>query len=199
MEKVTLSFKKNGKDKLLFDNHDLDRLIIENYGYEEYFYFNDLEDILKGIKMYIYFNDKVESIDLDFLMILSNDKFIFNKKEIDINNNKNKTSKLEDDILKFMIKNGSYKNDHYEYKIDNKFFKYYDELKQIFVERSSANNSELWIWFLDNFRLIYSDNSNYKINDKMVLCIDGECARDEKELYDRFYNYLNKYILSESN
>ena len=63
VEKVTLSFKKNGKDKLLFDNHDLDRLIIENYGYEEYFYFNDLEDILKGVRMDIYYKDKVELIE----------------------------------------------------------------------------------------------------------------------------------------
>lgn len=199
IDDIKMYFYKDGKEKRLYNSNSFGELIIENYGYEEYFYFDDLEDILKGVRMDIYYDDKVESIDLDFLMILSNDKFIFDKKKIDVNNKKNNTSKLEDDILKFMIKNGSYIDDYYEYKIDNKIFRYYAELKQVFIERSSVNNSELWVCFLDNFRLIYSDNSNYKINDKTVLCIDGECAIDEKELYDRFYNYLNKYILSESN
>ena len=49
IDKITLSFKKNGKDKLIYDNKTIDKLIIENYGYEEFFYFEDLNDILKGI------------------------------------------------------------------------------------------------------------------------------------------------------
>ena len=196
VEKVTLSFKKNGKDKLLFDNHDLDRLIIENYGYEEYFYFDDLKDILNGIRMDIYYKDKVESIDLDFLMILSNDKFIFDKKEIDVNNKKNKTSKLEDDILKFMIKNGSYKNDHYEYKIDNKVFKYYDESKQLILERLTSSYIEIWLKELDKDYLLYSQRCDYILSDKKILSNDDI---ESKNLYDRFYNYLDKYILGKSN
>lgn len=199
VEKVTLSFKKNGKDKLLYDNKTIDKLIIENYGYEEFFYFEDLNDILKGIRMDIYYKDKVESIDLDFLMILSNDKFIFDKRNIDINNNKNKISKLEDDILKFMIKNGSYKNDHYEYKIDNKIFKYYGESKQLILEKIYVNYKEVWIKEFSRDYLSYNKDINYLSGINKVLCNYNRCSEEEKILYDMFYNYLDKYILGKSN
>ena len=199
VEKVTLSFKKNGKDKLLYDNKTIDKLIIENYGYEEFFYFEDLNDILKGIRMDIYYKDKVESIDLDFLMILSNDKFIFDKKEIDVNNKKNKTSKLEDDILKFMIKNGSYIDDHYEYKIDNKTFKYYDGLGQLVLERINSEYIEIWLKELDKDYLSFSVRNGDNSSDSLILSLEKEDVDDNNELYDKFYNYLDKYILSKSN
>ena len=198
VEKVTLSFKKNGKDKLLYDNHDLDRLIIENYGYEEYFYFDDLEDILKGIRMDVYYNDKIESINLDFLLTLSNNKFTFNKKEIDSKIMYNETSKLQNNILKFMIKYGTYKDDHYVYKVDNKVFKYYDELNHFIVERMDTIFTEIWLYKFNKNHLSYtssdSDNSN-----RRKLLSDEIYSSEDKQLYDRFYNYLDKYILSKSN
>ena len=199
VEKVTLSFKKNGKDKLLFDNHNLDRLIIENYGYEEYFYFDNLEDILNGVRMDIYYDDKVESIELVFFLSLKNNKFIFDKKEVDINNNKSNSSKLEDDILKFMIKNGTYKNDHYEYKIDNKTFKYYDEINRLILERKYNNTLEVWRMNCNNNYLIYYYGENNGFNKRKTICSNEECSIYDKELYDKFYNYLDKYILGKSN
>ena len=199
IDKVTLSFKKNGKDKLLFDNHDLDRLIIENYGYEEYFFFDDLEDILKGIRMDIYYNDKVESINLDFLLTLSNNKFVFDKRKIDVNNNENNTSELEEDILKFMIKNGIYKDDYYEYKIENKTFKYYDEAEQIILERSSLEYVEVWLQEINKEYLLYNHRFGYNLTNKKILLINNLNSDEDKNLYDRFYNYLDKYILGKSN
>lgn len=199
VEKVTLSFKKDGKDKLLYDNHDLDRLIIENYGYEEYFYFDDLEDILKGIRMDIYYDDKVESIDLVLYLSLSNNKFTFSKKEIDSNIAYNKSSELENDILKFMIKNGTYKDDHYIYKVDNKVFKYYDKFNRLYLERYSSNYREFWIKEFNKEHLIYYVEKANKLSKKEILCFDSKCSDEQNKLYDKFYNYLDKYILSKSN
>ena len=198
VEKVTLSFKKNGKDKLLYDNHDLDRLIIENYGYEEYFYFDDLEDILKGIRMDVYYNDKIESINLDFLLTLSNNKFTFNKKEIDSKIMYNETSELQNNILKFMIKYGTYKDDHYVYKVDNKVFKYYDDYKHLLLERERENITEYWTLQFEKNYLFYNKSEDEKLEDKIILDNKGKRSVNN-ELYDMFYNYLDKYILSKSN
>ena len=118
---------------------------------------------------------------------------------MDINNKKSNSSKLEDDILKFMIKNGTYKNDHYEYKIDNKIFRYYDGLGQLVLERMNSEYIEIWLKELDkdylSFSVRYSDNSN----DRKILSLEKEDVDDNNELYDKFYNYLDKYILSKSN
>lgn len=196
VEKVTLSFKKDGKDKLLYDNHDLDRLIIENYGYEEYFYFDDLEDILKGIRMDIYYDDKVESIDLVLYLSLSNNKFTFSKKEIDSNIAYNKSSELENNILKFMIKNGTYNKNCYTYKVDNKILKYCDKLNQFWVER---NKNERWILSLKNNDLTYDFVLDDDVMFNNISCNNLKCNSNEKELYDKFYDYLDRYILNKSN
>ena len=184
---------------MLYDNHNLDRLIIENYGYEEYFYFDDLEDILKGVRMDIYYDDKVESIELVFFLSLKNNKFIFDKKEVDINNINNNSSKLEDDILKFMIKNGSYKNDHYEYKINNKTFKYYDGLNMLILERKYNDYLEIWRMNYNRNYLMYNTSKDYVFGDEITLCNNKDCSLEEIKLKDKFYNYLNKYILGKSN
>lgn len=199
IDDIKMYFYKDGKEKRLYNSNSFGELIIENYGYEEYFYFDDLEDILKGIRMDIYYDNKVESVELDFLMILSNDKFVFDKRKIDLNNNENKSSKLEDDILKFMIKNGTYKEDYYEYKIDNKTFKYYDELSNFTLSRVSSNLIEIWKINFDRNYLFYYNEKNNVLGKNRKLCINSNCSDEDKELYDRFYNYLDKYILGKSN
>ena len=148
--------------------------------------------------MDIYYDNKVESVELDFLMILANDKFVFDKRKIDLNNNENKSSKLEENILKFMIKNGTYKEDYYEYKIDNKTFKYYDEINRFTLERKYSDSLEVWRMNCDDNYLVYSNDNQFDISDKIVLNFDDSFKKN-KILYDRFYNYLDKYILSKSN
>ena len=148
--------------------------------------------------MDIYYGDKIESIDLIFFLSLKNNKFIFDKKEVDINNKSN-SSKLEDDILKFMVKNGTYKNDYYEYKIDNKTFKYYDGLRQLILERMNTDYIEIWLKELDKDYLSYSVRTSNDSSDSKVLSVDENNFNQNNELYDRFYNYLDKYILGKSN
>lgn len=199
IDDIKMYFYKDGKEKRLYNSNSFGELIIENYGYEEYFYFDDLEDILKGIRMDIYYDNKVESVELDFLMILSNNKFVFDKRKIDVNNNENKTSESEEDILKFMIKNGIYKDDYYEYKIENKTFKYYDEAEQIILERSSLEYVEVWLKEINKEYLLYNHRFGYNLTNKKILSINNLNSDEDKTLYDRFYNYLDKYILSKSN
>ena len=196
VDKVTLSFKKDGKDKLLYDNHDLDRLIIENYGYEEYFYFDDLEDILKGIRMDIYYDDKVESIDLVLFLSLSNNKFTFNKIDLVGKNISEKDNELHNNILKFMIKNGTYEENYYIYKIDNKVFKYCDKHEQFWLER---NENERWILTFENYDLTYDFILEENVIFKNISCSNIKCNKEDKNLYNKFYNYLDKYILGKSN
>lgn len=198
VDKVTLSFKKDGKDKLLYDNKTIDKLIIENYGYEEFFFFDDLEDILKGIRMDVYYGDKVESVDLDFLLTLTNNKFTFNKKNLVGENDIDDESNIQNNILKFMIKNGNYKDDYYIYKIDNKVFKYYDELNCFTLERTANTFIEIWSINLSRNYLMYFE-SNGITDEKRTLCPNNKCSSDDKKLSDRFYDYLNKYILGKSN
>lgn len=198
IDNIKLYFNKNGKEKRLYTSNTFGELIIENYGYEEYFYFDDLEDILKGIRMDVYYDDKVESIDLDFLLTLSNNKFTFNKKEINPEILYNKSSELENNILKFMIKNGTYKDDHYIYKIDNKVFKYYDGKRHLIVVRTSYNYDDVWVYYFRNNYLSYY-NSVSNPNDRKILCVSDKCSDEDMIMYNKFYNYLDKYILSKSN
>ena len=199
VDKVTLSFEKDGKDKLLYDNKTIDKLIIENYGYEEFFFFDDLDDILKGIRMDIYYDDKVDSINLDFLLILSNNKFTFNRKDLVGKNISVKDNELQNNILKFMIKKGTYEDGYYIYKIGNKVFKYYDVTNLIWLERIETNNVDYWYFDLTDNYLFYNNTSNSKNFKNDISCQRIKCSLKKKLLYDKFYNYLNKYILSKSN
>ena len=196
IDNIELYFNKNGKEKRLYTSNTFGELIIENYGYEEYFYFDDLEDILKGIRMDVYYDDKVESIYLDFLLTLSNNKFTFNKKEIDSKIIYNKSSELENNILKFMIKNGTYNKNCYTYKVDNKILKYCDKLNQFWIER---NKNERWILSLKNNDLTYDFVLDDDVMFNNISCNNLKCNSNEKELYDKFYDYLDRYILSKSN
>ena len=92
-----------------------------------------------------------------------------------------------------MIKNGSYIDDHYEYKIDNKIFKYYDGLDDLILERIDKNEifTELWTYKTNKDLLFYNCNFYDKLCSGKILLND--------ELYNRFNNYLNKYILGKSN
>ena len=198
VDKVTLSFKKDGKDKLLYDNKTIDKLIIENYGYEEFFFFDDLDDILKGIRMDIYYDDKVDSINLDFLLTLSNNKFTFNRKDLVGKNISENDNELQNNILKFMIKNGTYKDDHYIYKIDNKVFKYYDKMYKLIFERTSGSVKEIWINKFETKYLVYNYNDNYSVKENIILC-NNICLKDNVKLINKYYNYLDKYILGKSN
>ena len=198
IDNIELYFNKDGKEKRLYTSNTFGELIIENYGYEEYFYFDDLEDILKGIRMDIYYGEKVESIDLILYLSLVNNKFTFNKKEIDSGISYNKSSELENNILKFMIKNGTYKDDYYIYKVDNKVFKYYDKLYKLIFERTSGNIKEVWINKFETNTLIYNYNDDCDIEENIILC-NKICLNDKAKLKDKFYNYLDRYILGKSN
>lgn len=196
IDNVSLSFNKNNEEKLIYKNNNFDKLIIENYGYEEYFYFDDLEDILKGITMTIYYNDgESESMILDFLLVLSNNKFTFSKRDVDKENiYSNSYNELEDKISKFMIKNGIYEDNYYIYKVENKTFKYFDKISELHLIRKNDYCVESWILNFSNLRLAYNTNEVNKSFYKKILCING-CSGVEKELFDRFYSYVYQYIL----
>ena len=98
-----------------------------------------------------------------------------------------------------MIKNGTYKDDHYIYKIDNKVFKYYDEIDKIIIERKSDNLVEIWKKNYKRNYLTYYFGSFTQNNESRIICPDNKCSSEDKELNDKFYNYLDKYILGKSN
>ncbi len=200
IEKVKLYFEKNGKEKLLFEDADVDILIKENYGYEEHFYYEDLEDILKGLKLEIYYGGEVEELFLDVFLSLSNNKFTFNKKEDDIVvDNDNALSEKEMKIINFMKTNGTYENECYTYKVDNKVFRYFDCNNKLSLERNSSIVTECWEYKINTKKMYYSlyDGNNVTYSD--YNCSDSICDSDEIKNINRFNNYINKYILSKSN
>lgn len=188
---------KNGEEIVSFHNQVYDGanvILYDTLGYNVHFEFNDLNYIIKNLKLKITFNDEDTILDLNLVKDYESNKLFYKVSKPTITEEEQKEAnfnvKLKDQIIKTFTK----KNDGYIKNIT----KYSKKISVIFVddnftiEINNKQNEQYWTYNLTSQILSYEEYkedilvSNIIIDYKNNICLDGDCDK-----YQEAYNNFN--------
>lgn len=173
---IKVYYQDNKKRKLIFKDKEIDKTIMNMYGYEEYFKQSDISKIIKNTFIEIKYNDnKVETIALKFER-----DFIYNWNFFVKKSDKEKTrqsldeskNNIEEQAIKYIQENGELIDGVYIVKKDNFAFTYHETINQIIFEK---DNNQKWT--------LIPNKSYYCISDSSNKC------------YDNIKNDIEKYLI----
>jgi len=210
-ERIEIYYLKNDERKLIVREHT-DKILINDYnGYNQYFNFNDMDDIVNNMYVEVTYNEfKInENIKINMEERYSN-KNLFFKKIHSIGEVENPGYVEWELIIPEKIKNEFHFNsDSKEYELvkkeKNREIKitYNPEIKTFAVSETRKTEWIIWIYdFSDKNHhvmryLTRSDgktNSSSKIIDNKLTCISGDCSTHQKEYDYYFKTYKMKYL-----
>ena len=196
--------ENNGVEKVVFFSDDDNYTLLNDYGYDDFYSYNNLKNIEKGTYIKIKYQDKEDVIKLNFQRDMTNNLFV-TKSETDVGENK---VKYNDDIVQ---KLESYVKENWNFNSETNEFSYsYTDANINYVLYYLPNLQNLKIESYDNkirkiveislFRnsLVYSEEKNnnleeeYRYNFILNKCESGKC--DENQIKYYLDNYLYKYI-----
>lgn len=204
IEQVSLYYTKDDKKKLIFKRANANVLITDYYGYNEYFPYSDVKNIISNLYLeIIYNNGKKETLKLDVKRDFSNDNLTFPKnKKIGTNNGKNNeklNNKLTSEQIKIVsqLKNKGVKNnDGYIYEINDNnktiTFIYYEESNFIVISEISDIIQKEWHYYMNTENLSYIEYENGRIVNTQENIINE--PNNGWEWLSK--NYINKYLIS---
>jgi len=204
IEQVSLYYTKDNKKKLIFKNENANILITDYYGYNEYFPYSDVKDIINNLYLEIIYNDgEKETLKLDVKRDFSNDNLTFPKTEnIDTDNTNNneklnsKLSKEQEEIISQIKLKGKNNNDGYVYEInDDKktiSFIYYEENNYLIISETNDTSQKEWHYYMNSDNLSYIEYDNRKIIDNKEN-IMNDTNNGWKKINE---DYINKYLMS---
>lgn len=183
IQNITVYYLKKKEKRIIFQDVDTDKVIIDLYGYQENFPEVDVKSIIKNTYIEISYNNKEkEVIHLTFARDFVNDAYLFHK------NKKGKKTKLgqddktqmEKEIIQIIKEKGT--------KIDNTYilnkkenltdirFAYYEDTKQIIMQ---MNREIMWTILIEDH--IYSCpilvNEKENTNEKCKTIIEKDIEK----------------------
>ncbi len=81
INKINLIYKKDGSEKIIYSSDSNQILLMDYYGYEEYFNFDELKLVVDNLYVQTYIEDEEYTIKLDLTEDYKNNKIIFFKKK----------------------------------------------------------------------------------------------------------------------
>ena len=120
-DKVTEArlYYKNGDEEInLRTRENLEDLIVNKYGYDEYFSYRDVDKFMDNLYLKVKSNKYDETIKLKFRKVESNDNFVYT-----LNNNisdDESSNVIDDDIPKYVRDNFKYDSDKKVYVYEHK-------------------------------------------------------------------------------
>lgn len=196
-DKITetrLYYKNGDKEINLRNRENMDDLIVNKYGYDEYFSYRDVDKFMDNLYLEVKSKDYSETIKLDFAKVESNDKFVYT-----LNNNVSddeSSNVIDDDIPKYVRDNFKYDSDSkeytYEYENSNcKINEIYSSKSNIYniIENCSSFENK-YIVNLETLNVVLKSSSNennmevYNYDLKSKSCKNDSC---------KFYDFLNNY------
>lgn len=204
IENVKLYFKDtNNKERTLYEDSKTDILIESKYGYNEGFTNSDLKYIVNNLYLEIKYAEKTNRIKLTVKKDFSNNIFFYDKtkKLVADDNSKSIEPLIYDKIKLSMEQIGTKEDKGYKLKVVNENEKINIELMNnlLLIDINSNNYKETWSCYFNNdFSFSYSKViDNIETNNKMVIIkTDKKLSSEDKKLYDKLTNYINKYIIS---
>lgn len=190
IKKIDLIYKNDDNEISIYSSDSTQILLMDYYGYEEYFKFDELKLVIDNLYIQTYIGEEKYTIKLDLIEDYKNDNILFIRKkrsienEIQIDNLINSTmiEKIKDEFnLENNIYTKNYKNKNYL-----ETFNYYDDIVLLNIA-VSKNNLTLEEWNY-NLRLNYLTYINYEEN----YSFNYRSAEKYECLYGNCNNYLIK-------
>lgn len=199
-DKVTEArlYYKNGDEEInLRTRENLEDLIVNKYGYDEYFSYRDVDKFMDNLYLKVKSDKYDETIKLKFKKVESNDNFVYT-----LNNNISDdeiSNVSDDDIPKYVRDNFKYDSDSksyvYEHKDGDKSVveKYSSDTKIYDVLESYNDYENKYIFNLDKERLLFrklqNDNAtvNFSFDFKSSLCLSESCEEKYISIFKNPY------------
>ena len=195
---LKLYYKDNKSNNLIYSTEDNFINLYDYYGYNAYFEYEKIDDIIKNLYLEIdYGENGKENIKLNFIKDFANNKF-FNNKENNIIEQENYNDKIELEKIKntFEQKDGIF---IYNDKKNNLTFSYIEEANLLNLISDSKSMSFEWYYYFDSKTLEYNEYQNQKLvnsfnyYDNDIVCNIENCVED-KEKIKYFYDSLNTIL-----
>lgn len=190
----TRLYYKNGDKEINLRNREkMDDLIVNKYGYDEYFSYRDVDKFMDNLYLEVKSDEYNEIIKLHFTEVESNDDFVYA-----LNNNVSddeSSNVIDDDIPKYVRDNFKYDSDSKSYVYEHKdgdvsvTEEYSKDTEYYYVTLNysdeevkyslSLKNKELSLKKISNNKIMLS--FDYKLND--LSCKNGNCN----------INYINEF------
>ena len=213
VKNVRLYYKIYNKEKLIFEDSDADILLTDYYGYNEFFPYEDIANIIKNLYLEINYNDdKTEILKLNIKKDFSNNALFYHKKSVNGQSNIKEEQVFKNDsseknhIIASMKEKGKKTNDSFVIdKTDqekNILLTYFENSEEIILEVTEKNCTETWNYLFDKgYILVYSKYKDQNlIERKYITFVDmNELKKSDKSIVNSFSNYINKYLFEGSN
>lgn len=213
VKNVRLYYKIDNKEKLIFEDSDADILLTDYYGYNEFFPYEDIANIIKNLYLEINYNDdKTEILKLNIKKDFSNNALFYHKKSVNGQSNIKEEQVFKNDsseknhIIASMKEKGKKTNDSFVIeKTDqekNILLTYFENSEEIILEVTEKNCTETWNYLFDKeYILVYSKYKDQNlIERKYITFVDmNELKKSDKSIVNSFSNYINKYLFEGSN
>jgi len=185
----------NGEDKLINKTDDLNIVLFDYYGYNSYFDYKELDNILKSSYLEIEYEEDKTIIKIDYVKYFENNKFSYEKKDEILNKN--------DDIPKIdveKIKSKFNNNENVYYYIEEeKEITYFEDMNIINIIIRNGDYKEEWNYFLDSDSVNYNEYKNdveinsFSYSENDYLCLMEKCKNEEKKV-EMFFNIISEIL-----
>lgn len=182
IKNIKIYYWKNKKEVLISKDFDIDKTIINQYGYDKKYNQKEINTLLKNTYIEITFDDnQKEVIKIKYIRDFINNNLFFLKEHKMTDNNDNKTQNKRikvDKYIEFIIKNGIKKSEIYSYELEDEKlqFTYDEDMKTI---RMYKNNQIIWTY------MILSNQCNKEEQNQET---------DDKKCRKTVVEDLNKYL-----
>ena len=185
-DKVTEArlYYKNGDEEInLRTRENLEDLIVNKYGYDEYFSYRDVDKFMDNLYLEVNSDKYDETIKLKFRKVESNDNFVYT-----LNNNVSddeSSNVIDDDIPKYV-------RDNFKYDSDSKSYVYEHKDGDVsIVEKYSKYTKDYYLSVINND---ISEEYNYDCKMKFLKYIK---FKSNNVVLEFQYSYLDSKCFSE--
>lgn len=194
---LKLYYKENNIDNFIYEIDNNMIVLYDFYGYDEYFNYSKLSQIIDNLYLDINCNDNVYTAKLKLNEDFKNDKFFSQKRPNVVQDNDNiiryNYSNIDTDLIKSKL---DLVDDVYIYKKENIFLTYFEEAYLLNLLQD-GETKKVWNYYVINDSLEYSeykDNTlikSFLYENEELQCYTDNCVNNNKEV-----NYFFETIKS---
>lgn len=192
-----LYYKNGDKEINLRNRENMDDLIVNKYGYDEYFSYRDVDKFMDNLYLEVKSDEYNEIIKLHFTEVESNDDFVYT-----LNNNVSddvSSNVIDDDIPKYIKDNFKYDSDSKSYVYEHKdgdtsiVEKYFKTSNTYEVLKANNLNEEKFTVNLENERLVFRNINNNSLISNFDYSISSNKCLSEECNNDSVLDFINNY------
>ena len=189
-----LYYKNGDKEINLRNRENMDDLIVNKYGYDEYFSYRDVDKFMDNLYLEVKSDEYNEIIKLHFTEVESNDEFVYT-----LNNNVSddeSSNVIDDDIPKYV-------RDNFKYDSNRKSYVYEHKDGDVSVVEKYSSDTNIYDVIIKNSDIfceynvnLESQNLNFKLiqNNSVIDCFDYKLDENKCEVDYCNKNYLDDFL-----